>query len=228
MGKPRIIALSIALILAADASQYVRASGRDGCKAYVPAPGLLVAHAGGGLPDRIYANNLRALDLAARHGFTLVELDFTQQDGRLVIGHDSLSESPLTVEQLMAWLDAHPRISVITDMKIDNVSGLAMLKKTAGARLGRFIPQIYRPGEFGPVEALGYPAPILTIYRLGDEGWEAEANALPLRAVTMPVERMYLAKRVRHPVFLHTVDKPMPGFGLYTNCLVPERSGRTV
>lgn len=227
MGRRRIIALSIALALAVAASRYVRASRHDGCRAYVPAPGLLVAHAGGGLPDRIYANDLHALDLAARHGFTLVELDFTEQDGRLVIGHDSLSESPLTVDRLMTWLDAHPRISVITDMKMDNVRGLAMLRKAAGTRLGRFIPQIYRPEEFGPVEALGYPAPILTIYRLGDEGWEAQANALPLRAVTMPVERMYLAKRVRHPVFLHTVDKPIPGFGLYTNCLVPERPGRT-
>lgn len=223
MGRRRVIALSAALIIALGASQYARMSRRDGCRAYVPAPGLLVAHAGGGLPDRTYADNLDALNLAARHGFTLVELDFIQRGDRLLIGHDDISESSLTVERLMTWLDAHPQISVITDVKTDNVKGLDLLKKAAGSRLGRFIPQIYRPEEFGPVEALGYPAPILTVYRLGDDGWEEQANALPLRAVTMPVERMYLAKRVKHPVYLHTVDKPMPGFGLYTNCLIPER-----
>lgn len=222
MATRKIALLSVALILATGASQYIRASRRDGCKTYVPAPGLLVAHAGGGLPNRTYANDLDALNLAAHHRFTLVELDFTQRDGRLVIGHDAMSESSLTVARLMTWLDSHPEVSVITDMKMDNVQGLTMLRKIAGRRLGRFIPQIYRTEEFAPVEALGYSSPILTIYRLGDEGWEAQANALPLRAVTMPVERMYLAKRMKHPVFLHTVDKPMPGFGLYTNCLIPE------
>lgn len=61
---------------------------------------------------------------------------------------------------------------------------------------------------------------------MGDEGWQDATNALPLRAVTMPVERRYLASRItKHPVFLHTVNKPMKGFNLYTDCLIPASPG---
>ncbi len=193
----------------------------EGCSAYVPAEGPLVAHAGGGLPDRLYANDLEALDLAARHGFTLIELDFMERNGRLTIGHDGMPESSLSILELMKWLDLHPRIAIITDVKTNKINGLKQLADIAGFRQARFIPQIYSPSEYAPVIALGYSAPILTVYRIGDDGWQAEANALPLRAITIPVDRSYFAKGIKHPVFLHTVNHPIANYGLYTDCLVP-------
>ena len=110
---------------------------------------------------------------------------------------------------------------MVTDFKSDNLEGLSLLARLAGPNKARFIPQIYTPDQFKPVAKMGFSAPIFTVYSLGDEGWQREANALPLRAVTIPVERKYLASGIRHFVFLHTVNEPMEGVGLYTDCLIP-------
>jgi len=32
-----------------------------------------------------------------------------------------------------------------------------------------------------------------------------------------------LARFIDHPVFLNTVNEPIPGYGLYTDCLIPAR-----
>lgn len=213
--------IAAAAVLVIGAGQYWNYQHRDGCRAYTPASGQLVAHAGGGLPDATYANNRAAMDLAARHGFTLIELDFMVRDGRLTLGHDGHPESTLSLDGLLDWLDRHPGVSIVTDFKTDNIGGLAELKKLAGARIDRFIPQIYAPEEFAPVSAMGYPAPILTVYRLPDTGWQDAANALPIRALTIHHARRDLARSIRHPVFLHTVNDPIPGYGLYTDCLIP-------
>lgn len=215
-----LAAIAAAAILIAIAGLVILRD--EGCRAYTRAPGPLIAHAGGGLPDRFYANDREALDLSVKHGHRLIELDFIERGGALLIGHDEGSISTLTVPQLMAWLDAHPSVSIVTDVKTDNLSGLALLKRAAAHRLPRIIPQIYDPAEHDPVVALGYPRPILTIYKLGDDGWQQQANALPLRFVTMPANRRDLASGIRHPVFLHTVNHPIAGFGLYTDCLIPE------
>ncbi len=193
-----------------------------GCESYTSVGQPLIAHGGGGLPDRSYANNLEALNLAAKHGFSLIEMDFMDVNGKLVIQHDGLPQSSLTVSGLMQWLDRHPGISIVTDVKTDNRSGLAMLKRAAGARVDRFIPQIYAVDEYKATSALGFQKPIFTVYRIAS-GQEpvAAINALDLQAVTMPVDRKALAERITHPVYLHTVNRPMPGYGLYTDCLVP-------
>lgn len=222
----RIGVLGAALIAAVPYAQQVFGHA-PGCDAYIPSAAPLIAHAGGGLPDRTYANNRAALDMAASHGFTLIELDFLEVDGKLVLGHDTWRISDLSVAELMAWLDAHPGIAIVTDFKTGNVAGLTRLKEAAGPRTVRFIPQIYSPDEYAPVAALGYPAPILTIYRIGDSGWQQAANSLPLRAVTMPFDRRALAAGLNKPVFLHTVNEPIAGYGLYTDCLIPQSASQT-
>jgi glycerophosphoryl diester phosphodiesterase len=214
------IAVLGAAVLAMGAYAYSRSN--PVCKAYTPVPGTLVAHAGGGLPSGTYTNSREAIDLAARHGFTLIEIDFLERDGALLIGHDEGRMSALTLPELLAWLDTHPGISIVTDIKSDNLRGLSLLKQAAGARIDRFLPQIYHPAEYAPVTALGYRPPILTIYRLSpDVAWREAANRLPLFAVTMPADRRNEAEGVRHKVFLHTVNEPIEGFGLYTDCLIP-------
>lgn len=200
-------------------------SKTKGCDSFIPSNAELVAHAGGGTLEATYRNDKTAMDLAASHGFELIELDFMTRDGRLTIGHNGLPESSMTVPALMRWLDDHPRVQIVTDIKTDNVEGLKLLKEAAGNRIARFIPQIYNPDEFAPVTALGFPAPILTVYRMERKttDWVEVANRLPLRAVTMPYAEREVAKLVRHPVFLHTVNEPIEGYGLYTDCLIPAR-----
>lgn len=234
IGRSKLVGVDLRLALSVSCAALIAViifslaqRDDDGCRAYTPVASPLIAHAGGGLPDRTYANSLDAINLAVKHGHTLLELDFLVKGGRLLIGHDAHRISDLTVAELMAWLDRNPSVSIVTDFKTSNLSGLRLLKQSAGDRLRRFIPQIYEPRQFQPTVALGYPAPILTVYRLGDEGWQDEANALPLRAVTMPVERAYLAREIRHPVFLHTVNRPIKGFGLYTDCLIPAAKVRS-
>lgn len=222
----RILIAIIAVCTVALAALTVSRRPTQGCSRYTPADGPLMAHAGGGLPSRFYANNRAALDLAARHGFKFIELDFMERDGRFIIGHDGMPESDMTPADLMLWMDAHPRISIVTDFKTDNLNGLARLRAIAGPRVDRLIPQIYSPAEYSAVRRLGYGAPILTVYRIGDDGWQEAANALPLRAVTIPYERRHLSKGVKHPVFLHTVNKPVAGYGLYTDCLIPKGAAR--
>lgn len=201
---------------------------RPGCARYTPARQPLIAHAGGGLPEETYSNSLRAIDLAAAHGFDLIEIDFMVHDKQIRIQHDSHPPSELTVPELVDWLGKHPHISIVTDFKsddpnyLDNLSGLKLLRPMLSNTQGQFIPQIYKPDELEAVRELGYAKPILTLYRTHEGREPIEAiNALDLRAVTMPVERAYLAEKIKHPVFLHTVNQPMPGFGLYTDCLIP-------
>jgi glycerophosphoryl diester phosphodiesterase len=74
------------IVLAAGAAMHddVRAE-------YRPAPPglLLIAHAGGGLPQGTYTNAREAFDLAHANGFRLFEADFARtQDGAVVLIHD--------------------------------------------------------------------------------------------------------------------------------------------
>jgi glycerophosphoryl diester phosphodiesterase len=220
MSRRIRIGVLAAALFSLGGMAYLRAN--PSCQTYVPSNATLVAHAGGGLPDGTYTNSREAIDLAARHSFELIEIDFLERDGRLLIGHDEGRLSRLTVAELLAWLEAHPAISIVTDIKTDNLRGLALLKQAAGVRIDRFLPQIYHPAQYGPVAAMGYRSPILTIYRLPAEvEWRDAANRLPLYAVTMPYDRREAAQGVQHKVFLHTVNEPIEGFGLYTDCLIP-------
>lgn len=177
-----------------------RRSGRTAC-----------GTCGGGYPSGIYANDEASLDAAKANGFKLIELDFAQEGDTLVLQHDLSKPVAMSLDDLIRWLDRNPGPKIITDIKSDNLAGLAILKAAAGDHLERFIPQIYSLDEYTPVIAMGFQAPIFTVYRIrpGEEP-VAEANKLPLRAVTMPAERYQLADRVTHPVYLHTCAAPFP------------------
>lgn len=218
MGRVLLLSGALAGLIGIS---YAMAPARtpDGCPAYIPSSGPLIAHAGGGLPHQTYADNLEALDLAAKHGLTVVELDFHLIDGRVRLGHEKISGT--TFAQLLQWLRTHPTVTVITDAKTPNVPTLTELVREAGPLTTRFRPQIYTPEEYAAVSHLGMLKPVLTVYRVGD-GWQDAANALDLAFVTVPIERKDEARGVRHPIYLHTVNKPMPGYGLYTDCLIPK------
>lgn len=196
-----------------------------GCPTYTPISGkTLVAHAGGGLPGVDHPNNLLAMDTAYANGIRLIELDFREHAGRLVLEHDRPDSQSMKASAILPWLRAHPDVSIITDFKTDNVRGLRQLASLTGPLRGRFIPQIYQPSELDAIRALGLQKPILTLYRI-DGPWRAFANSADIMAVTMPEERVDLARGLTKPVFLHTVNevRDYPVAGYYTDCLVPAR-----
>lgn len=194
---------------------------KQGCAAYTPVTNALVAHAGGGTPHAFYANNLEAMDLAVKHGFRFIELDFVVIDGQIVLGHDEQNLSATTVSAVAAWMKRHPHVSIVTDMKSGN-EHLPLLKRALGTE--RVIPQIYHPDEFSAVKQLGYDKIIFTAYRWKDDSWRRKINDVDLWAVTIPKERWQQSKGIKHPVYLHTVNEPLAGdFGLYTDCLIPAR-----
>ena len=195
------------------------------CERYLPVDQPLIAHAGGGLPTATHTNSLAAIEAAAAHGFRLIELDFRRTREGIALGHDPKRLSSLTLDELLRFLRQHPDISIVTDFKSDNLAGLRRLAELTGNMRTRFIPQIYRLEEFQPTMAMGYPRPILSVYRSPNFGWQFRANSVAVRAVTMPSRLRYLAGLVDHPVYLHTVNVPTPGNGLYTDCLVPMRAG---
>lgn len=223
MGRGRIIFYGALTAAVAIFAFYLVNSPpeMDRCDHFQPAAQPLIAHAGGGLPAVTHTNSLTAIELAAAHGFRLIELDFRRTREGLAFGHDPARLSSLTLAELMAFLGRHPGVSIVTDFKTDNLGGLRRLADLTGPMKARFIPQIYRLEEYRPVIAMGYPRPILSVYRDPNFGWPIRANNVPVRAVTMPYRLRYLAGLVEHPVYLHTVNHPTPGYGLYTDCLVP-------
>ncbi len=195
-----------------------------GCDAYTPITGkALIAHAGGGLPTATYTNDIEAMDLAYRNGLRLIEIDFMNSGG-IVLAHDDEDRKVVPLVDLLNWMRSHPDALIVTDFKTNNVSGLRMLAAASGDLRDRFIPQIYQPSEYLPVQSFGFRKPIFTLYRLPSYyKWSEFADRTDLFAVTMPVDRADQAHLTSKPVFLHTVNESLnlDVAGFYTDCLIP-------
>lgn len=193
----------------------------DRCERYLRVDQPLIAHAGGGLPNAVYTNRLEAMETAAKHGFRMIEIDFWRTDKGIALGHDPDQLSPTSFDQLLEFLRRHPDVAIVTDFKTDNLLGLRRIAELTGPMKTRFIPQIYSLDEYRPAMDLGFPKPIFTGYRSWNFGWLLRVNEVAVRAVTMPYNQRHLARWIDHPVYLHTVNEPTPGYGLYTDCLIP-------
>ncbi len=151
----------------------------------------LIAHAGGAIYGYRLTNSLEALERSYEAGFRFLELDFERtSDGAIVLIHDWKSMSArllgeagqrsleeflsaealagltlLDLDGLLAWLEAHPDLSVITDIKNgDTRSMLADIRETAGDLAERFLPQAYSYEEVLALEEDGWDRVILTLY----------------------------------------------------------------
>ncbi len=245
------------------------------------APPILIAHAGGGLPQGTYSNSAQAFARSAANGFRLIEADFSwTQSGELVLIHDwdarwslyfggmvklpaalarkvlkparSADEfmeksmtaglSQMDMPALISFMQAHPHIRIITDVKQDNLAALAQIAKQANAEslpLERFIAQIYSPETYEPVRALGFDDIILTTYRLSPAAINLEQviQQIELYALTVPqgwvtAELGAICTAAHLTLLTHTVNDPARAQsfmqigvnGFYTDYLLPENS----
>lgn len=224
----------------------------------------LIAHGGGAVYGYRLTNSLEAIDTAYANGFRYIELDFEQtSDGVYVLLHDwesmagrlLLSERVHTHEEflsaatfqdltlldldgLLAWLETHTDVRIITDAKCQNLPFLQTLAALPAEQRARFIPQAYSLGELASAKAMGFSDVILTLYAMDYD--EAALLAFVKEnqpwAVTIPDK--YLSEHLLSALseqgivtYTHTVndlsyyemwhEKGL--YGIYTDYFVPQK-----
>lgn len=150
--------------------------------------------------------------------------------------------TPMSLPDLLAWMQEHPDIRIVTDLKERHLAGLETISEQAPSLLHRFIPQIYAPSDYSEVRGLGYDDIILTAYQTDLTGEELArfAGSHDLLAVTVPAGRLSPAEiqQIREtgtPVWAHTVNSTSAAeelrkagvSGLYTDYLYPEPAAGT-
>ena len=178
----------------------------------------LIAHAGGAIYGYRLTNSLEAIETAVGNGFGFIELDFdVTTDGQIVLvhawkgvaerligsqGRKSLQEflaaktladlTLMDLSMLSDWLEEHPQVSIITDVKAeDNVAVLKQLKQQADP--SRFIPQAYSKEEYRQIKALGYERVILTAYRMELDAEELSEFAQKERPWAITIPEQYIS-----------------------------------
>ena len=204
-----------------------------------------VAHAGGAIRGMTYTNSLQALHHNYWRGFRYFEIDLEwTKDRHLVLLHDWHKTfrrlfptgpakvpvthadflqltmisglTPLSLDELVKWLEVHADAYVITDIKRENIRALRRIKERYPQIMERIVPQIYHFQEYQPVTTLGFRRIILTLYRMKPEPSDvlrfAKANSL--FAVCMWEDlalRSQLSLNLHTlgiPVYAHTVNSP--------------------
>lgn len=181
--------------------------------------GRVVAHAGGGVRNRVYTNSREALDWNYQRGHRIFELDFERTlDGSVVLIHDwegSWSDlhpgdpapgrrnlqhflktpmvdglHPVAWPALAEWMRSHPDAWVVTDVKADNLPILRELAREPDLRQ-RIIPQIYAIAQFEKVAAMDFHQVWLTLYRRDYPNWALERifDKYPIAALVCPPRR---------------------------------------
>jgi hypothetical protein len=203
-----------------------------GCSAYEPVPGrLLIAHAAGGLQDRLYANSIEALDLSYAHGLRVFEMDFHELPfGFITAGHDPidvLDPREARLSQVIAWMRRHHGTRLIVDMKTDNVRGLTRIAAEAPDLKARLTPFVYTNKEYDAVRGVGLSLPVYALFRHIDPDWLAFANTHAFAAVSVPREQFPQIPQIHHRVIVYTLDRLKDLVGVpvsaavITNCMIP-------
>lgn len=225
----------------------------------------VISQGGGEIHGLPVTNSLQALEQAYAGGQRFFELDFSwTTDRHLVLVHDwdqnyrrlfpgggpsrptkaefdALSMvfglEQLNVEELVAWLESHPDVRILTDIKEDNLLGLFYIAARAGSAQPRIIPQVHALRDYERVTTMGYRNAILALLP-GDipdaRLLEFVGSHEPL-AVTLPLERVLGQDTARALadrgvfVYAHTVNHPAlfallrerGVSGVYTDRLLP-------
>ena len=219
--------------------QLRRQLAEDGC--IIHAGGYLTLSDG----TRVsYTNSLEALENCWQNGKRFCEIDLQEtMDGTLICGHGDEKElvfgtglpttasgadflscriygefTPLTVEDLAAFMRGHPGFYVFTDVKSDNLRVCRRLAEAFPDLRSRFIVQIQLPEEYETLRELGFPYITYPIFKTPDEqrgllrltafaeNHELLALILP-NGYYSPDSKLYLAEElIRTPLILHTLN----------------------
>ena len=191
-----------------------------------------------------YTNSLEALENCWRNGKRFCEIDLQEtMDGTLICGHgdedelvfgtglpttasgaDYLSSriygelTPLSAEDLAAFMRGHSGFYVFTDVKSNNLRVCRRLAEAFPDLRSRFIVQIQLPEEYETLRELGFPYITYPIFKTPDEqrgllqltafaeNHELLALILP-NGYYSPDSKLLLAgKLIRTPLILHTLN----------------------
>jgi len=234
----------------------------------------LVAHAGGAISGYVYSNALEALEESAAYGITYMEIDFMPTtDGKIVLTHvwqnmpNRIPGAPdhivshaefmsyrlfnryttMDLPMLIAFLDEHPDVRIITDTKdgYDAYTALYAIAEQYPEYINRFIAQAYRFEHVPRLRALGFEDVIVTLYLMPTELFEtpeeiarlAEEHAVYAIAIQEYGLTPEFAERLGVwdiRFFAHTVNSParaeelreMGFYGIYTSHLIYDKSLR--
>ena len=266
-----LFASAIAVLVGSVVSCELASQVSSGPEQAPPSRPVLIAHAGGGIHGGSYSNAREAFDLSYANGHRYFEADFCwTSDGRLVLVHDwedsfrewfldageqpSLEEfkalrmreglTQMTLSDLYVWMLEHDDAYLVTDVKERNLDALRLIAKTSQALKERFIPQVYRLGQFFQARDLGFRDVILTLYRIEEtpESVFDFATEQNLFAVTMPPQRAlgnsYAERLTKRGVFVyvHTINsldkwdelQRQGVTGIYTDFITPANISKSV
>ena len=190
-----------------------------------------------------YTNSYEALVNMYEHGDRVCEIDIRETgDGVLVCAHgdedyladgtdlqnnvtaeEFLSEKlfgflqPMDVQMLAQFMRAHDDLLVITDIRGDIFEICEKLARNYPDLRNRFIIQIYHLAEYSPVNRIGFPHIIYTLYRAEDNErnlWNIArfAQRHELVGITIQQEQFFSWKNqiaMNHcgtPFMFHTVN----------------------
>lgn len=157
----------------------------------IHAGGLLVTSNG---EQVTYTNSLEALENLYEQGNRFCEIDLQEtSDGMVICGHGDERElvygtelpvdasgadflrsriydefTPMSLADLAGFMLQHPDLTVITDVKTDNVRMCRRLSEEYPALQDRFIVQIQLPEEYDLIRSLGFRYIMYPIFKTPD------------------------------------------------------------
>ncbi len=191
-----------------------------------------------------YTNSLEALENCWQNGKRFCEIDLQEaSDGNLICGHGDENElvfgtglpttasgadylscriygelTPLSAEDLAAFMRGHSGFYVFADVKSNNLRVCRRLAEAFPDLRSRFIVQIQLPEEYETLRELGFPYITYPIFKTPDEqrgllqltafaeNHELLALILP-NGYYSPDSKLLLAgKLIRTPLILHTLN----------------------
>jgi len=191
-----------------------------------------------------YTNSFEALENCVRNGKRFCEIDLQEtSDGMLICGHGDESElvfgtglpttatgteflssriwgelTPLSADDLADFMRAHPELTVITDVKTDNLRVCRRLAESFPDLQSRFIVQIQLPEEYDTLRDLGFTYITYPIFKTPDEQrgllqLAAFARSHELLALILPngyyspdSKLLVAEKLIGTPIVLHTLN----------------------
>lgn len=203
---------------------------------------LLIAHAGGGIDNQNYSNSLEALELNYAQGFRYFEIDFSwTSDRQLVCLHDwgkrfkkvfgFKTKQPLNYEQfsqllintkglhpctpksLETWLNNHPDVKIITDVKYDNLKAIKKLSQEHPFLSQHLIPQFYQPEEYVLLKDKGFKQLIWILYQFNGKlsVVPSQVKSMDLLAISMrasQAKKKFAQKLIdnNQRIFVYTIN----------------------